>query len=198
VEQSRALDIYALLCTVVDVLERLGIPYMVVGGFAAILHGEPRLTLDVDIVVDMRLDQVETFVAAFPTDDYYASAEGIRDALLWGSLFNVIQGSTGLKADLVPLSSDAFTSAAFARRQHLPYDPSGHWADVISAEDLVLAKLRIYKRTGSDRHLRDARGVLLMQWDTLNLAAIRRGAREAGTESILDMLLAEVRQQMGA
>lgn len=38
----------------IEVLERLEIPYVVVGGYTAIFYGEPRLTIDVDIVVDVR------------------------------------------------------------------------------------------------------------------------------------------------
>src|SRR5512136_3089290 len=105
-EQVRDYELKAFLTYVIGVLERLGIPYMVVGGFAAILYGEPRLTIDVDIVVDMRSEHVRLFVAAFPIPDYYASEEGIRDSLLRRYPFNVIQPSTGAKVDLVPLPAD--------------------------------------------------------------------------------------------
>jgi hypothetical protein len=44
-------DFFAI---VVQALERLSIPYMVTGGFAAIFYGEPRLTVDIDIVVDIK------------------------------------------------------------------------------------------------------------------------------------------------
>jgi hypothetical protein len=35
---------------------------MVVGGFAAIFYGEHRLTLDVDVVVDMQIRHIRPFV----------------------------------------------------------------------------------------------------------------------------------------
>ena len=59
-------ELKAFFTHVVNVLERLKIPYMVVGGFAAVFYGEPRLTLDVDIVVDMRPEHICPFVASFP------------------------------------------------------------------------------------------------------------------------------------
>ena len=62
---------------IVSVLERLNIPYMVVGGFAAITYGELRFTADVDIVVNMQYGHVDPFVAAFPIPDYYVSREGV-------------------------------------------------------------------------------------------------------------------------
>ena len=80
---------------VISVLERLNIPYMVVGGFAAIFYGEPRLTIDVDIVVDIQLRHIGPFVSAFPIPDFYVSEEGVCDSLVRRYPFNVIQPSTG-------------------------------------------------------------------------------------------------------
>ena len=195
-EQVRDYELRAFLTHVIGVLERLGIPYMVVGGFAAILYGEPRLTIDVDIVVDMRFEHVRPFVAAFPIPDYYVGEEGIRDSLLRRYPFNVIQPSTGAKVDLVPLPADPFTRAAFERRLRLEYDEAGHSATFVTAEDIVLAKLVAFQRTGSDKHLRDARGVLLMQWEQLDLEAIRAGAARIGMGIILEDLLSAVRRQL--
>ena len=76
------------LAYVVSVLERLKIPYMVVGGFAAVAYGEFRFTADVDIVVDMQYRHVDPFVAAFPIPDYYVSREGILDSLARRYPFN--------------------------------------------------------------------------------------------------------------
>ncbi len=45
-EPVRDYELRAFFTYVIEVLERLGIPYMVVGGFAAIMYGEPRLTID--------------------------------------------------------------------------------------------------------------------------------------------------------
>jgi len=40
-------------------LEKRGIPYMVIGGQAVLIHGEPRLTRDIDITLGAGPDQVE-------------------------------------------------------------------------------------------------------------------------------------------
>ncbi len=58
-----------LIRAFVERLERLGVPYMVTGSTAGILYGEPRMTHDVDIVIALRLKDVDAFVAAFPIDD---------------------------------------------------------------------------------------------------------------------------------
>jgi len=193
-EQVRDYELKAFFTHVIDVLERLQIPYMVVGGFAAIFYGEPRLTLDVDIVVDMKWHHIEPFVAAFPIPDYYVSEEGMRDSLQRRYPFNVIQPTTGAKVDLVPLPRDPFTRAAFQRRQRMEYDVAGHSATFITPADIVVAKLVAHRETESEKHLRDARGVLITQWGELNLEAVRRSARACGVLDQLEELVEAVRQ----
>ena len=195
-EPVRDYELKAFFSYVVEVLENLGIPYMIVGGFAAILYGEPRLTIDVDIVVDMKLEHVKPLVAAFPVPDYYVSEEGIHDSLQRGYPFNVIQPATGAKVDLVPLPRDPFDRSAFQRRQRLEYDEAGRSATFITPQDIIVAKLIAYRETGSDKHLRDARGVLVMQWGELNLGAIRRGARANGVLEQFEALLEAVHREL--
>jgi hypothetical protein len=180
VEHVRDYELSAFFTYVVEVLESLDIPYMVVGGFAAIFYGEPRLTIDVDIIVDMRPVHILPFVAAFPVPDYYVSEGAVRDSLERRYPFNVIQPTTGAKVDLVPLPRDAFTRSAFERRQRIEYDVSGRSATFITAEDIVVAKLIAFRETGSDKHLRDARGVLVTQWGQLDRETVRRRAGAAG------------------
>jgi hypothetical protein len=195
-EQVRDYELKAFFTYVIQVLEKLAIPYMVVGGFAAIFYGEPRLTIDVDIVVDMKWAHVEPLVAAFPIPDYYVSEEGIRDSLQRCYPFNVIQPTTGAKVDLVPLPRDPFTRAAFQRRQRLEYDEVGHSATFITPEDIVVAKLIAYRETESDKHLRDARGVLMTQWGELDLEAMRRSARASDMLEQFELLLDAARREI--
>jgi hypothetical protein len=195
-EAVRDYELKAFFTYVIDVLERLDIPYMVVGGFAAIFYGEPRLTIDVDIVVDMKREHIRPFAAAFPIPDYYVSEEGIRDSLQRRYPFNVIQPATGAKVDLVPLPRDPFTRSAFQRRQRLEYDQAGNTAAFITAADIILAKLLAFQETESDKHLRDARGVLVTQWGKLDLEAIRRGARAAGVSNQLEEIVEAARWEV--
>ncbi len=185
----RDYELRALFLHAVEILERLGIPYMVVGGFAAILHGQPRLTLDVDIVVDMRAEHIAPLAAAFPMPDYYADEEAMQDALRRRLPFNIIQPSTGAKLDLVPLTDDPLTQSAFARRERTTYDAEGHSAAFICAEDILLAKLRAYKESGSDKHFRDALGIWIAQRGRLDLQRIRRRASRSELLELLEQVL---------
>jgi len=58
-------------------LNRLGVEYMVTGSAASMAYGEPRLTLDVDIVLQLVGGRVRDFVQAFPVEDYYCPPEDV-------------------------------------------------------------------------------------------------------------------------
>jgi hypothetical protein len=66
----------------------------------------------------------------------------------------------------------------------------------MAPEDVVVAKLRAYERTESDRHLRDAESVLVMQWGELDLELMRRSARAADVVEALERLLEGVRREI--
>jgi len=174
---------------VIDVLEYLDIPYMVVGGYAATFYGEPRMTIDVDIVVDMQRKHVEAFLEAFPIPEFYVSREGVLDSLRQRYPFNVIQPATGAKIDLMPLPRDVFSRMIFRQRKRMPLGESGKSAWFITPEDIVVTKLKAYLETGSDKHLRDARGVMLVQWETLDWKKLQDAARMAKVEDLLNQLV---------
>jgi hypothetical protein len=182
-------ELSSFFATVIQTLERLQIPYMVAGGFAAIFYGEPRLTIDIDIVADLKVSHLKPLVAAFPFPDYYLSEEAMRDSLRRRFPFNIIQTATAAKVDLIPLPDDVFSRVAFSRRQRMVFNQAGAEAYFISAEDIVLAKLFAFAQTGSDKHLRDVKGVLVTQWGQLNLELIRRAAKQRNLLPQFEQLL---------
>ena len=46
-------------------LNKLAVSYMVTGAVVATIYGEPRLTHDIDLVIDLKLYDIEKFVDAF-------------------------------------------------------------------------------------------------------------------------------------
>jgi hypothetical protein len=78
-------------------------------------------------------------------------------------------------------------------RLGVPYLIGGSLA---SAEDIVLAKLEWYQMGGkvSDRQWRDVLGVLKVQEGRLDLAYLRRWARELGVADLFERALAEAEQ----
>ncbi len=195
-EYVKEYELKAFFIYVIEAFERLKIPYMVVGGFAAIFYGEPRFTLDVDIVADVKPVHVTPLLQAFPLPAFYLSEEGLRDSLNRRYPFNIIQPNTGAKVDVVPLPSEPFTMAAFKRRRPMVFDEAGHTAWFISPEDIRLAKLIAFRQTGSDKHLRDARGVLVTMWGKLDLERIRIDAQTMNLNDQCEKLLNTARNDV--
>jgi hypothetical protein len=64
----------------IDLLERLGITYFVVGSLASMAYGEPRSTLDIDIVIDPTSPQLDALLNGYPDNDFYLSKDAARAA----------------------------------------------------------------------------------------------------------------------
>jgi hypothetical protein len=94
----------ALFLDIVLTLERIGAPYMIIGGFAATMYGITRTTFDIDIVVDLKEAHIQALAAAYPPPRYYADPEQMRSSIRMGISFNIIDGKRGEKADLSPLT----------------------------------------------------------------------------------------------
>jgi len=110
---------HELLLFVVDCLDKLNIPYLITGSMASMAYGEPRFTNDIDIVADVRPDQVEAVKACFPEKDFYLETESMKKAIIRRQQFNVIHPSSGLKIDVIIHRKDAFDVSRFSRARQL-------------------------------------------------------------------------------
>ncbi len=159
---------------VLRALERLEIPYMVAGSVGAIAYGDPRLTNDLDVVVDLNAAKVERLAEEFrPPDFYFPPSPSILEEIRRRGQFNVLHVDSGSKADLIIKKDTEFASAEFARRRKVPFT-QGFSASTASPEDVILSKLHFFKSGGSEKHLRDIAGVLQVSGPGLDLAHIER------------------------
>ena len=104
-----------LLRTIVGALDDAGIPHMLVGSFASSMHGSPRTTQDIDIVIDPTPEALDRFVSALDPNTVYVSPSA-ADALARRSQFNVIDLASGWKVDLVICKDRPFSRSEFRRR----------------------------------------------------------------------------------
>ena len=151
---------------------------MITGSVASVLYGEPRMTLDMDIILDMAPRQVRPFVQAF-SDDYYVDETSIRDAIQRRWYFNIIHGATGAKVDFYVVQTTPYARHAFSRRRHDQFSAAVR-AYFTSAEDIILGKLQYYHDGGSEKHLRDIRGILRGMPAQLDMHYLDRWATELG------------------
>lgn len=62
-EETRLMNLYEELLALIDVLEKAGLDYALCGGVALALHGHPRFTKDIDLLVrEEDLDKVRAAV----------------------------------------------------------------------------------------------------------------------------------------
>lgn len=176
---------------VIDVLEELGVLYHVGGSFASSIHGVPRQTRDLDLVADLPLSAVPSFVARLE-ERFYLDDEAIRRAIERRTHFNLIDLSSGFKVDIFLPGSGTFDRNELARAA--PYrlaEDSPRMVNVKSPEDTLLRKLAWYRLGGeaSDRQWEDVLGIVRTQAERLDLLYLRRWAEALEVADLLDLAL---------
>jgi hypothetical protein len=139
-------DIIAAVGPVVTAFAALGVSYRIGGSVASSALGVPRSTLDVDLVCDLQIRHVGSFVAALQ-ESYYVDGEMVKDAIRNESSFNLVHLPTMLKVDIFVRKSTPWDLEAFTRKISRPLDASGDGPefDLTTAEDSILHKLAWYR-----------------------------------------------------
>jgi len=143
-----------------DVSKRLdgaGIGYMLTGSIAMNYYAEPRMTRDIDIVVELFRADAGRIVQLF-SSDYYVSREAVESSIEHQSLFNLIHNETILKVDCIVRKQTDFRLNEFRRRQRIKLRDFETW--IVSKEDLILSKLFWAKDSHSEFQLRDVRNLV--------------------------------------
>lgn len=143
---------------IVQALDEIGAPYMIVGAFGGYPFGITRVTFDIDILVDLREKDFEALSQRFPLPRYYADPEMMKNSVEMGIMFNLIDTNEGIKADLVPLKREPDYQLAFERRiRRIFVDPAGNTfsAWVAQPSDIIIGKLNAWDEGRSDKHPRD-------------------------------------------
>ena len=183
----------ALLTRIVEALDGDGIPYMLTGSLASSLQGEPRATHAIDLVVDIAASDVARVTRALSAPEVCLDEDAVSDATRRRTMFNLIDSSSGDKADFWLLTDDPFDRERFARR--LRVEALGLELSVSTPEDTILRKLRWSAQAGgSEKQFNDALGVYEFQGDVLDLAYLDRWAETLG----LSAALVEIRSRSRA
>ncbi|MDD5747695.1 MAG: hypothetical protein PHP64_01360 [Actinomycetota bacterium] len=173
-----------LLARVIGVLDDLGIENMVTGALASSMQGAPRLTHDIDIVVDLDETSAQGLFEKFSSEEFYLEEKSIYEAMEQGGMFNLIDINEGLKVDFWVLTDEPFDRSRFSRR--LTEEVLGIKLRVSSPEDTILQKLKWAKLSGgSEKQLLDALQVYEVQFEKLEMDYLRYWARELGVEPLL-------------
>ena len=177
----QANDLFSLFS---EKFHALGIPYMVTGSLAVIAYGEPRLTNDIDIVLELDDASIAKIQKAFESGYYCPPEEVLRieQRRISRGHFNLIDYKTGLKADCYLVGDDPFQVWGLRNRRCIQ----------IGAQDLYLApveyvivkKLLFYNEGGSEKHLRDIRSIISVSSELIRHDVVSKYVEQFGVGAV--------------
>ncbi|MEK7568445.1 MAG: DUF6036 family nucleotidyltransferase [Patescibacteria group bacterium] len=176
---------------VVDLFNKYNISYMLTGGLAVTVWGRTRSTLDIDIVLNIKKDDIEKLASAFQKENFFLDKETVEMALDKKLSFNAIDRETNTTIDCYLIGNNEYEAGRFQRK--IVRNIVGVKVNVISPEDLILIKLQWHRDSGSTRHLEDAESILKIT--EVDLKYIKDWAEKQSTTEILENLLKKIKSE---
>ena len=147
------IDLLKLVCRR---LEEADMAYMLTGSFAANFYAVPRMTRDIDIVIEIDKLEIGKFCRHFE-NDFYLTKASILEAVEHESMFNIIHNNSVFKIDFIIRKDSSYRDTEFRRRNQIELDGTPIW--IVSPEDLIISKLFWAKDSLSDLQLRDVKNL---------------------------------------
>jgi hypothetical protein len=160
------------------------IAHMVTGSIALGYYAQPRMTRDIDLVVDLASADAHRLARLF-RPEFGTNEDSICRAIDCRSMFKLIHEMAAVKVDFVVRKADAFRVEEFSRRRPVTLDGQEMW--MVSAEDLILSKLVWSKESESELQRRDVRQ-LIRHVDGLDWPYIDRWATTLSVADTLETL----------
>lgn len=168
---------------VLDRLTALGISFYVTGSWALSVHAEPRMTRDLDLVIDLDAVGYERKVRpAFAADFLVNDPIDVGGRWIGGLVHRV----EIIRIDLMFGRHDAWARSAFERSTIVDHPGLGP-VPIISAEDLILAKLEWSDGGSSELQVRDCRSIVRVAMD-LDWGYLERYAVVLGVDRLLETI----------
>jgi len=168
---SPAPDFSRLLAEVARALGDLNIPFMLIGGQAVLLHGEPRLTEDIDITLGVDPSRLSSLLQVCERVGLSVLPEQVEAFVRETFVLPARHGESLIRVDFI-FSSTPYEQHAIARAESVMLD--GVPVPFATAEDLIIHKLF----AGRPRDLEDAAGVVRRKGDQLDWAYLEDWVRQ--------------------
>lgn len=155
-------------------LEKLRLPYFVIGGLAASVIGEPRFTGDIDLDVFIKEEDLDELLQQAKSAGFRFNKKTVLSNFAQFGAFRLGRGD--LHLDILRASTELENQTMKRARKIRVH---GVQADFPSPEDLILLKLV----PGREQDLLDARAVLLRHRKRLDVGYLEEWARVLSDEA---------------
>jgi len=177
-------DEFFILKEVITRLNYACIPYMISGSMALNYYTEPRMTRDIDIVIELKQGDSNSVYNLFK-DDFYIDLDMIESAIKKEGVFNIIHLKEVIKIDFIIRKNTLYRRLEFERRKKIKIEDMDTY--IVSIEDLILSKLFWAKDSHSEIQLKDAKN--LISEGNADMIYIEKWALDLGIKDLLAEIL---------
>lgn len=151
-------------------LNKHKIPYMIIGGQAVLLYGEPRLTRDIDITLAVNIDYLNTILQIIKELKLKILPKEVETFVKQTMVLPTLEEKTGIRIDFI-FSFTPYEVKAVKRAKKIHI--LGQTIFFASPEDLIIHKIF----AGRPRDLEDVNGIILKN-PSIDLTYIRTQLKE--------------------
>ena len=142
--------------------DQLNIQYMLTGSLAMSYYSQPRMTRDIDLVVNISQTSIKKMETLFIAD-YYISIDSVINAIDNEFMFNLIHTESSIKVDCIVRKKEEYRLTEFERRQKIRLTDFDIY--IVSKEDLIISKLIWFKDSNSELQKKDIKNLLVSGYD---------------------------------
>ena len=146
-----------LLARITKELDEAEIPFMVSGSMALIIYTVPRMTMDIDIVIELKQEDIKRFCEIFK-EGFYIDPITVEEEVKRKGMFNIIDHASSYKVDFMVKKNNPYRKTEFERRVRGVIMGCETW--IVTLEDLIISKLIWIQELQSDRQMSDIKNLL--------------------------------------
>jgi len=178
-----------VLVTTVKYLNREEIDYVFIGGIAVMVYGNPRTTVDLELVIEVDEEELEDFAEYLSEQGFFADSEDIKRAFRERTSFSAEEKDSLFRLDVKGVYEPK-ERMTLENRKKIEYE--GMEMYVTSPEDTI-AKQLYY---GSEQDVEDAESIYVRQKDDLDKEYLEERCEALGVIDELEDMKKEVEELM--
>lgn len=178
-----------VLATTVKYLNREEIDYVFIGGIAVMVYGNPRTTVDLDLVIEVDEEELEDFAEYLSEQDFFVDFEDMKWAFREETHFSAEEKDSLFRLDVKGVYEPK-ERVTLQNRNKIEYEGMDFY--VASPEDTIANKLYY----GSEQDVEDAESVFVRQGEELDREYLEERCEALGVEEELREMEREVEELM--